>query len=368
MASLIALGLMSGTSLDGVDVALIETDGEEVHRLGPTGYRAYSEDDRVLLRAALAAAASLSDRNARPGALAEAEGMVTRVHALAVQAFLAAQALKPSDIAVVGFHGQTVLHRPHDRLTVQIGDAEALARAIRIKVVHDFRAADVAAGGEGAPLVPVFHRALARKLDLPRPIAVVNIGGVANISFLDGDADPIAFDTGPGNAPIDDLVHARIGESHDREGRLAAAGKVHEEIAAKILSDSYFSRRPPKSLDRAAFAWLPLESLSNEDAAATATAIVAASIARAADHLPRRPATWIVAGGGARNPTLLSMLRKRLGVPVRVADELGWSGDAMEAQAFAFLAVRTLKRLPITFPTTTGAPRPITGGLVSPSA
>ena len=246
MAPVIGLGLMSGTSLDGVDLALIETDGEEIYRLGPTAYRAYSDDDRRLLRAALAAATAVTDRTARPGVLGEAEGMVTRVHALAVKALLAAQSLKPSDIAVVGFHGQTVLHRPRDRLTVQIGDGAALARAVSIPVVHDFRAADVAAGGEGAPLVPVYHRALARKLDLPRPIVVVNIGGVANISFLDGYADPVAFDTGPGNAPIDYLVHFRTSESRDREGRLAAAGKVHEDIVARILGDSYFSRRPLK--------------------------------------------------------------------------------------------------------------------------
>lgn len=365
MASLLALGLMSGTSLDGVDVALIETDGEEITRLGPTGYRAYSDGDRALLRTALAAASVLTDRSARPGALQEAEGMVTRVHALAVQAFLSAHALKPADIAVVGFHGQTVLHRPLERLTVQIGDGWALARETKIKVVYDFRAADVAAGGEGAPLVPVYHRALARRLDLPRPIAVINIGGVANVSFLDGEADPIAFDTGPGNAPIDDLVRVRTCSSQDRDGKLAAAGKVHEDIVAKTLGDSYFSRRPPKSLDRATFADLALEKLSTEDAAATATAIVAASIARAADHLPAKPATWIVAGGGARNPTLLSMLRTRLGMPVRVADEVGWSGDAMEAQAFAFLAVRSLRGLPLTFPTTTGVSRPMPGGVIA---
>jgi anhydro-N-acetylmuramic acid kinase len=365
MASLLALGLMSGTSLDGVDVALIETDGEEIKRLGPTGYRAYSDEDRALLRAALAAASTLTDRDARPGALAEAEGMVTRVHVLAVQAFLSAHSLKPADIAVAGFHGQTVLHRPQHRLTVQIGDGRALARKTKIKVVHDFRAVDVAAGGEGAPLVPIYHRALARRLDMPGPIAVINIGGVANVSFLDGEADPIAFDTGPGNAPIDDLVRGRTGASHDRDGKLAAAGKVHGDIVAKSLSDSYFSRRPPKSLDRAAFADLALEGLSTEDAAATATAIVAASIARAADHLPKRPATWIVAGGGARNATLLSMLRARLGAPVRVADDVGWSADAMEAQAFAFLAVRSLRGLPLTFPTTTGVPRPTPGGVVA---
>ena len=364
MPALKAIGLMSGTSLDGVDVALLETDGESAVRDGPTGYRPYVESERALLRTALADAATLSDRTARPGSLREAEALVTRAHAEAVEFFLAKNKLTAHEIAVIGFHGQTVLHRPQNRLTVQLGDGAALAKRLGIRVVFDFRAADVAAGGQGAPLVPVFHRALAQALDLARPLAIVNIGGVANVTYLDGDGDPIAFDTGPGNAPIDDLVRARTGEGFDRDGKLAARGKVHEELVAKLLADPYFRQRPPKSLDRAQFARLPLDALSTEDAAATATAIVAASIAKAQDHLPKPPASWIVAGGGARNPVLMAMLRKRLPGKVLRAGEVGWSSDALEAQAFAYLAVRSLKGLPITFPTTTGVPGPMTGGVI----
>ena len=365
MPALKAIGLMSGTSLDGVDVAFLETDGESVVRAGPTGFRPYAESERALLRAALADAVALTDRAARPGSLREAEALVTQAHAEAVETFLARNKLASQDIAVIGFHGQTVLHRPQNRLTVQLGDGAAFAKRLGIRVVFDFRAADVAAGGQGAPLVPAFHRALAQALDLPRPLAIVNIGGVANISYLEGDAEPIAFDTGPGNAPIDDLVRARSGESFDHDGRLAAHGKVHEEIVTKVLADPYFRLRPPKSLDREQFARLPLDALSTEDAAATATAIVAASIAKAQDHLPKQPATWIIAGGGARNPALMAMLQKRLPGKVLRADEIGWSGDALEAQAFAYLAVRSLKGLPITFSTTTGTSRPITGGVVA---
>jgi anhydro-N-acetylmuramic acid kinase len=365
MPALKAIGLMSGTSLDGVDVALLETDGESVVHAGPTGYRPYAENERALLRAALADAAAMTDRTARPGSLREAETLITRSHAEAVETFLAQNKVASQNIALIGFHGQTVLHRPQNRLTVQLGDGAALAKRLGIRVVFDFRAADVAAGGQGAPLVPVFHRALAQALDLPRPLAIVNIGGVANITYLDSDSDPIAFDTGPGNAPIDDLVRARTGESFDRDGKLAARGKLHEEIAAKLLADPYFGKRPPKSLDREQFARLPLAALSTEDAAATATAIVAASIAKAQDHLPKPPANWIVAGGGAHNPTLMAMLRKRLPGKVQRADELGWSSDALEAQAFAYLAVRSLKGLPLTFPTTTGAPKPMTGGVLA---
>jgi anhydro-N-acetylmuramic acid kinase len=361
----VAVGTMSGTSLDGVDVALIETDGETITRLGPVGYRAYPNEERLLLQQAFAAASTLTDRAARPGPLSEAESLVTGAHFQAIEAFLREHGIAREAVDVVGFHGQTMLHRPEARLTVQIGDGVLLAKQLRIPVVYDFRAADVAAGGEGAPLVPAFHRALARVLDEPRPIAVLNVGGVSNVTYLDGDVDPIAFDTGPGNAPIDELVLARTGKRFDRDGVLASQGSVHEEAVAKLLADPYFSRKPPKSLDRAQFAKLDLDALSLEDAVATATAAVAGSIARAVEHLPRPPATWIVAGGGARNRSLMKMLRERLRSSVQVAEAVGWSSDALEAQAFAYLAVRSLKGLPLTFPTTTGVARPMTGGVLA---
>jgi len=361
----VAVGTMSGTSLDGVDVALIETDGETITRLGPVGYRAYPNEERLLLQQAFGAASTLTDRAARPGPLSEAESLVTGAHFQAIEAFLREHGIAREAVDVVGFHGQTVLHRPEARLTVQIGDGALLAKQLRIPVVYDFRAADVAAGGEGAPLVPAFHRALARGLDEPRAIAILNVGGVSNVTFLDGDVDPIAFDTGPGNAPIDELVLARTGKRFDRDGVLASQGSVHEEAVAKLLADPYFSRKPPKSLDRAQFAKLDLDALSLEDAVATATAAVAGSIARAVEHLPRPPATWIVAGGGARNRSLMKMLRERLRSSVQVAEAVGWSSDALEAQAFAYLAVRSLKGLPLTFPTTTGIAHPMTGGVLA---
>jgi anhydro-N-acetylmuramic acid kinase len=362
---LTAIGTMSGTSFDGVDVALVETDGETVTRLGPVGYRAYPNEERLLLQRALAAAASLTDRTARPGALGEAESLVTGAHFQALEAFMHENGIAREKVDVVGFHGQTVLHKPEARLSVQIGDGAMLARQLRIPVVFDFRAADVAVGGEGAPFVPVFHRALAASLDELQPIAVVNIGGVANVTFLDGSADPVAFDTGPGNAPIDDIVMARTGKRFDRDGILASQGKVEEAAVTKLMADPFFAKKPPKSLDRARFARVPLDHLSLEDAVATATACVAASIARAVDHLFRPPATWIVAGGGARNRTLLKMLRQRLHASVQVAEAVGWSSDALEAQAFGYLAVRSVKGLPLSFPTTTGVPKPLTGGVLA---
>lgn len=362
-----AIGLMSGTSLDGVDVALIETDGERIAGFGPTGYRPYSDDERELLRTALQEGAGLKDRWSRPGVLTEAESFVTRVHAETVEDFLRIEHIDKSDVAIVGFHGQTVLHRPAARLTVQIGDGPALARRLGIPVAHDFRAADVAAGGQGAPLVPVFHQALARVLDRAHPIAVLNVGGVANVTFVDG-GDPVACDTGPGNALIDDFMRARTGAPLDRDGDQAAKGRADEAFVAGVLANPFFDLPCPKSLDRNAFAFanIGLPDFSLVDGAATLSALTAASVARIVRKLPAPPRAWIVAGGGARNPTLMRMLAERLKpASVETADAVGWSSQSIEAQAFAYLAVRTLIGLPITFPRTTGAPKPMPGGLIA---
>src|SRR5579885_1072248 len=237
---------MSGTSLDGVDVALIDTDGTRVLAFGPTGYRPYSEAERALLRQALAAGAALADRTSRPGVLKEADAFVTDVHAETVENFIAREGIDRAAVAIVGFHGQTVIHKPAARLTVQIGDGAALARRLKLPVAHDFRQADIAAGGQGAPLVPVFHQALARALDHPHPIAVLNIGGVANVTYVDG-GDPIACDTGPGNALIDDFMRARTGAPLDRDGDQAARGCVDAAFIARVLADPFFDRRYPKS-------------------------------------------------------------------------------------------------------------------------
>src|SRR6201993_2757497 len=245
---LTALGLMSGTSLDGVDVALIETDGKQVKSVGPSGYRPYSNAERSLLRQALTEAVHLPRRDARPGILAEAERAVTLAHAEAVAAFVAQNRMKPEEIDIVGFHGQTVLHRPERRMTVQIGDALALARAIHIPVMHDFRSADVAAGGQGAPFVPVYHRALAQSLEREGPIVVVNIGGVSNITYIDGTDTLIACDTGPGNALLDDFMFRELHQPFDCEGKLAAQGLVDEAWIGGALKLPFFSLPPPKSL------------------------------------------------------------------------------------------------------------------------
>ncbi|MEP9376311.1 anhydro-N-acetylmuramic acid kinase [Aquabacter sp. CN5-332] len=364
-----ALGLMSGTSMDGIDAALIDTDGESVEWLGPAATFPFDAAMRRLLVAAMEDARGLNSRDARPGRLAEAERRITDLHAEAVRLLLAQMRLSPSDLDVVGFHGQTVFHRPDAGLTVQIGLGAELARALGTRVVADLRAADVAAGGEGAPLVPVFHQALARRLDLPRPLAVLNVGGVANVTVLGAGADPIACDTGPGNALIDDFVMARTGVPFDEDGALAAAGRVDMDGVAAALDHPFFRTPLPKSLDRNAFRLhvaerLRPERLSTEDGAATLTALTAATVAAVVPLLPQRPETWVVAGGGARNGTLLRMLGEVLSRPVLPADAVGWSGDALEAHAFGFLAVRAVRGLPLTFPTTTRAPVPLTGGVI----
>ncbi len=362
-----AIGLMSGTSMDGVDVALIETDGRNEVRQGPSLFRPYGAADRKLLRAALDEAVGIEDRAARPPAILACEQMVTSRHAEAVERFLEQHEVEASRVDVVGFHGQTVIHRPREGLTVQIGDGQALADRIGIRVAFDFRAADVAAGGEGAPVVPVYHRALIEAAGLKGPVAFLNIGGVANVTYVDDGHDPIACDTGPGNALLDDLMHARAGKPMDRGGRTAAKGRVNEAALERLLAHPYFEKRPPKSLDRNEFSKKVVDELLLEDAAATLTAFTAASVARLLAHLPGTPGELVVCGGGARNPTLMRELGQRLGCKVSTAEQHGWSVDAMEAQAFAYLAVRSMEGLPITFPTTTGVSAPHGGGvLVTP--
>lgn len=364
-----ALGLMSGTSMDGIDAALIDTDGEAVHWLGPSITLPFDAATRRLLAGAMEDARGLNSREARPGRLAAAERVITDRHAEAVLRLLESLRLTPADIDIVGFHGQTVFHRPEAGLTVQIGLGADLARALGTPVMADFRAADVAAGGQGAPLVPVFHQALARGLVLPRPLAVLNVGGVSNVTVLCEGRDPIACDTGPGNALLDDFMLARTGRPFDADGRAAAAGEADEAVIAAVLDHPFFAEPPPKSLDRNAFRdyvarRAVLESFSTADGAATLTAITAATVAAILAHLPEPPATWLVAGGGARNPTLLRVLSARLFCPVHSAEAVGWSVDGLEAHAFGFLAVRALRGLPLTFPTTTGVPAPLTGGVL----
>lgn len=360
--------------MDGIDVALIETDGETISRFGPSALHVYRDEEAALLRRAVEAARELTDRTARPGVIGEAERMTTALHAGAVHAFLDANAIDPASIDVVGFHGQTILHRPEDRLTVQIGDGQGLADDTGIRVVHDLRAADVAAGGQGAPLVPVFHRALAAMLNHLHPIAVLNVGGVANVTFIDGIPDPYACDTGPGNALIDDFMRARTGAVRDENGESAARGVVDDAAVERVLRHSFFALKPPKSLDRNAFReWVTeraqLSETSVEDGAATLAAITAATIGAIVPHLPDTPKSWIVCGGGASNPTLMRMLGERLApASVETAAAAGWNADAIEAQAFAYMAVRSLRGLPITFPTTTGVRKPMTGGVVAEPA
>src|SRR5437762_7237919 len=286
---LTAFGLMSGTSLDGVDVAMIETDGRKVKAFGPSGYRPYTDHERGLLRQALTEAVHLPQRDARPGILAEAERAVTTAHAEAVAAFTAQHRISREEIDIVGFHGQTVLHRPEKKLTVQIGDGPALAKAIHIPVMHDFRAADVEAGGQGAPFVPVYHRALAQSLEREGPIAVLNIGGVSNITYIDGTDTLIACDTGPGNALLDDHMFRLFNQRFDTEGRTAAQGRADEAWIARALALPFFALPPPKSRDRNDFSALKLGDVKPADGAATLTAFTAAAIAKIVPLLPKPP-------------------------------------------------------------------------------
>jgi anhydro-N-acetylmuramic acid kinase len=351
-----ALGLMSGTSVDGVDVALIETDGETVAARGPSTTLAYDQPLRKLIRDAFGA--DVPNETTRA-----AEQAVTERHVEAVRRWSKESGIPLTSLDVVGFHGQTITHRPERRFTWQIGDGAALAHALGVKVVNDLRIADVAAGGQGAPLVPVYHAALAH--DLPKPLAVVNVGGVANVTWIGANDELLAFDTGPGNAPIDDWCMRRAGLRFDTDGALAASGKVDRGRLERFSEHRFFAKKPPKSLDRSDFNDEWVEGLSVADGAATLTQGTARGIALAARWFPVPAVQWVICGGGARNPTLLRAIADETRGRIVTADSLGWEGDALEAQAFAFLAVRSLRGLPLTFPGTTGVLRPLSGGKIN---
>ena len=410
-----AVGLMTGTVLDGnVDIALIRTDGVSVQASGPWTLAPYPAGIRPLLQRALDAARAWAFEGPEPPVFAEAEAALTRAQSAAVQAFLASAPVAALNIipSVVGFHGQTVLHRApvagQPGATRQLGDGALMASLLGIPVVHDFRSADVRAGGQGAPLSACYHAALLR--GAPPGTAVLNLGGVGNLTWMgpngagpgrfgpdevgpnglgpDGigsdrvssdwvssdwvglggegtDRALIAFDTGPANAPINDWIERHTGAAMDRDGALARAGRVDEARLIRLLQHPYFAAPPPKSLDRFGFTAAMADGLNLQDGAATLTAFAAAAVGRALDLLPHRPTQLAVCGGGRRNPALMDALRARAGAEVLTAEDLGWRGDAVEAECFAFLAVRTLRGLPISFPGTTGVPMPMTGGTLS---
>ncbi len=362
------LGFMSGTSLDAVDMAVLETDGLALHAFGPAGERKLSDKTRALAIEATEAAKVWPRGAPAPASFAPASDAVAREHFEAADAFLAEHGLTWRDIDLIGFHGQTVLHeRPAGgRIgrTVQLGDGELLARLTGVPVAFDFRSADVAAGGEGAPLAPIYHQARAEASGVAAPCAVLNLGGVANITLFSTTAPPLAFDTGPANGMIDLMVQARGLGRYDEEGRLAAAGQVDEGVLASLLAHPYFKSPPPKSLDRFDFPLNVVEALNASDAAATLVAFTAQTVRLGLDLAVERPRVLIASGGGRRNPTLMAAIAARAGCEVLAAEAVGWRGDAIEAEAFAYLAARTLKGLPISFPGTTGVAAPMTGGRV----
>ena len=350
------LGAMSGTSLDGVDAAMLLTDGVQVVEYGDSAYRPYSQAEQAVLRAAL---------GQWDGPLVDAAaGVVETAHAQVLAGFTGAD--------LVGFHGQTLAHDPGGRGTLQVGDGDWLARTLGIPVVWDFRSADVRFGGQGAPLAPFYHFALAKYIGADGPIAILNLGGVGNISWINPAAENpqddralLAFDTGPANAPLNDLMMRRLGIAQDTGGALAATGSVDESTVAQFLTHPYFSKPPPKSLDRDAFASLNTDALSDADAAATLTACAAAAVMRAMDHCPTLPSHLLVTGGGRHNLTLMAMIAAGVDCPVAPIESVGLDGDMLEAQAFAYLAARVLNGLPTSCPGTTGVRAAIGGGTIS---
>lgn len=363
------VGLMTGTVLDGnIDVAILKTDGETISEFGAYTLAPYDQDIRSLLVDTLAVARAWNFEGPEPTIFAETEEKLTRAQAHAVRELVTSSGLSMSDIGVVGFHGQTVLHRAPQpgRIgdTRQLGDGKLMAEMLGTKVAYDFRTADVCAGGQGAPLSASYHAALLKRLGASGDAAVLNLGGVANVTWTDGE-QLIAFDTGPANAPINDFVRERGHGEMDYDGRLARTGKVDEAKLSKLLIHPYLGEVYPKSLDRFDFLASMADGYGLEDGAALLTAFTASAVGKGLDLLPHRPIRLIVCGGGRRNPAIMDALEERAKVEAVPAETVGWRGDAIEAECFAFLAVRSLRALPISFPTTTGVREPMAGGKIA---
>ncbi|MEC4594938.1 MULTISPECIES: anhydro-N-acetylmuramic acid kinase [Nitrospirillum] len=365
-----AIGLMTGTVLDGmIDIAAVRTDGVEVLEFGPWTLAPYPADVRALLADAVARALAWQFQGPDPEIFAEAERRLSRAQADAVARFLADNGIAADEVAAIGFHGQTVLHRAPvpGRVgdTRQLADGQLMADQLGIDVVYDFRTADVRAGGQGAPLSASYHVALLRGLPTGPKVAVLNLGGVGNITWWDGRDRFVAFDTGPANGPINDWIRRHGAGEMDRDGAMAKSGRVDEPRLARLLAHPYLTAPYPKSLDRYDFTADMAAGLGLADGAATLTAFTAGAVGRGLDLLPVRPARLIVCGGGRKNPAIMAALAERARVEVVPAEAVGWRGDAVEAECFAYLAARVLAGLPISFPLTTGVPRPLTGGRVA---
>ncbi len=341
--------------MDGIDAAVLKTDGHQIIAFGPTYFRAYSNEEQATIRAALGLWRGL--------AVEKAEATVLSAHLDVLQRFKA--------IDLIGFHGQTITHEPHGQGTLQLGNGSVVARTMNTPTVWDFRSADIAYGGEGAPLAPFFHFACSKWIAAAEPLCFLNLGGVGNITYVDpryGEPEAegalLAFDTGPANAPLDDLMQRRRGQKMDQDGSLAKCGEARSDVVDAVLAEDYFSRQPPKSLDRGDFAQMhaSVADLSDVDALATMCAICAKAVASAFQYFPNPPSSVLVSGGGRRNLTLLHMLQDACKVPFKTVDSVGLDGNMLEAQAFAFLAARVVRGLPTSNPATTGARTAVCGG------
>ncbi len=348
------IGLMSGTSVDGIDAALIRTDGEQV----------VARDAHIMVPYDASLAADIHALMRGVGERDATARRITLAHVKVVETLIEKASIARGEIKLIGFHGQTIHHDPANKTTVQLGDGALLAERTGISVVNDFRSADVAAGGQGAPLVPLYHAALAQ--GLPKPLAVVNIGGVANVTYIEDDRI-IALDCGTGGALMDDEMRARTGKNYDENGERASRGSVHTDILVRWMAHDFFNLPAPKSLDRNQFSRDAVAPLSTEDALATLAAFTVEGIAHALARMPLMPKRLLVAGGGRHNTHLMRSLSKRLNVSVEPVEAVGWNGDMLEAEAFAFLAARSVRGLPLSLPTTTGVPQAVTGGAFYPA-
>jgi len=357
-----SLGLMSGTSVDGIDASIIKSDGEQFLEIVDNLYLKYGKELRLKLKSVIDSCSSKDDFKKLSNNIKEIEKKMTLEHARACELII--EKNKKIKIDIIGFHGQTVIHKPYEGYSLQIGDSKLLSKQMGKTVVSNFRENDILNGGQGAPLTPIYHKLILSKIKSSHPSVIINIGGISNITYLEDKNKIISFDSGPGGYLIDKWVKKHSSFEFDDKGLIAESGKLNENILGEILNNSYYKKNPPKSLDVKDFNLSDLNKLSFEDGCATLSMLTAKTICMAINNLKEKPNKILISGGGRKNSFIIKNIKNIAKSPVYLIDEFNFNGDFIESQAFAFLAIRSYMKKFITFPDTTGVSKPCLGGMI----
>ncbi|MFL2891049.1 MAG: anhydro-N-acetylmuramic acid kinase [Candidatus Pelagibacterales bacterium] len=353
-----AIGAMSGTSADGIDISLIRTDGLNYFRQIESTSISF---DSFLKKEILSFSREFQNKKNHFKLLA-IEEMITEKYIFAIKKILAKSNFKSSRISVLGLHGQTVFHDPKNKISLQLINASKIAKYFNIRTISDFRENDISKGGEGAPLVPVFHKLLMKYLNVSLPSIFINIGGISNITYLSKKNELIAFDSGPGMCLLDDYVELNSNKKYDEDGKYSSRGKINNKILKKVMCDKYFKLKYPKSIDRNYFTLIDFKNLDFCDACATISMFTVKSIISGINKINKKYESIYIMGGGSKNLFIQKELSKIIQKDVKSINTKGIKDLYIESQAFAYLAVRSISNLPISYPKTTGVKKPIAGG------